>query len=241
MTSSQSTTQTPGAKMMYLIRRRQGVSREELIAHWFANHMPGVIRFQEMQASAGKTAARRYIATLFDADQQGGWDGVAQLWFDQALPAPKEPHGKTPTDSFQERAEPYSPWATSEYVVIDGDLPVRPLILNPPFPTTRSGFYKVTSLVTAKPGADHQALCALWLEHHAPIAARTIEKHGGFRYVLSLSQSPTAAPYAGMAEIYFQEEASWRACAAELTPDGMEDFIEGATIVSAGTEMVGIP
>ena len=34
---------TPGAKMVYLIKRKTQTSREELIAHWFANHMRGVI------------------------------------------------------------------------------------------------------------------------------------------------------------------------------------------------------
>ena len=37
--------QTPGAKMMYLIRRKPATSREELVAHWFANHMPAVILY----------------------------------------------------------------------------------------------------------------------------------------------------------------------------------------------------
>ena len=43
---------TPGAKMMYLIKRRPTVSREELVVHWFANHMPLVIQSQKDQAAA---------------------------------------------------------------------------------------------------------------------------------------------------------------------------------------------
>ena len=34
---------TDGARMVYLIKRKTETTREELIAHWFANHMPGVI------------------------------------------------------------------------------------------------------------------------------------------------------------------------------------------------------
>ena len=34
---------TDGARMVYLIKRKTEPTREELIAHWFANHMPGVI------------------------------------------------------------------------------------------------------------------------------------------------------------------------------------------------------
>ena len=40
---------TPGAKMLYLIKRKPTTSREELVAHWFANHMPG-----SSSASAGR-------------------------------------------------------------------------------------------------------------------------------------------------------------------------------------------
>ena len=34
---------TDGAKMMFLIRRKPETSREELLVHWFKNHMPEVI------------------------------------------------------------------------------------------------------------------------------------------------------------------------------------------------------
>ena len=149
---------TPGAKMMYLIKRKPATSREELVAHWFANHMPSVIQTQKNQEAAGKPHARRYIVTLFDANAEGEhpWDGVAQLWRDEAVPTPKMPHGATPTDTFQQKAEPYVPWATTEYVVIDGSehLPVEPLTLNAPYPSTRSGFFKITFLVKAKEAAQ---------------------------------------------------------------------------------------
>src|SRR5262249_39293732 len=103
---------TPGAKMLYLIKRRAGVSREELVMHWFANHMPLVIKSQRDAAAAGRLHARRYIATLFDANVNGEhpWDGIAQLWWDQALPKPKTPTGTTPRDSFQQKAQPYVGW-----------------------------------------------------------------------------------------------------------------------------------
>ena len=111
-----------GVKMQYLIKRPPATSREELVAHWFANHMPGVIQGQHDLASAGKPHAHRYIATLFDTNAEDDhiWDGVAQLWWDKAIPYPEVPHGTTLTDSFQEQAEPYVPWATREYVVMDG-------------------------------------------------------------------------------------------------------------------------
>ena len=69
---------------MYLIKRKPTTSREELVAHWFANHMPAVIQSQQDAAERGRMHASRYLATLFQPGPQGDhpWDGVAQLWVD---------------------------------------------------------------------------------------------------------------------------------------------------------------
>lgn len=235
----------PGAKMMFLIRRRPHASREELIAHWFANHMPGVIGNQQKAAAAGRAHAWRYLATLFDPGATNTWDGVAQLWFDQPLPRAPAPFGEPPRDSFQQKAEPYRPWATAEYVIVDGSerLPVEPLTLNPPFPTTRSGFFKVVFLVAANADADFVELHRHWLGVHAPNVAGTLTAAGGFRYVVSLSLDPANEPYAGMAELYFPDAKAWDDCRRNMRRDGMQRRIDpGATLMfTAGTEMVGIP
>ncbi len=238
---------TAGAKMMYLIKRRAATSREELVAHWFANHMPNVIRGQQLQASAGQPHARRYIATLFDANAEGRhvWDGVAQLWFDAALPRPKTAHGTKPTDSFQQKAEPYVPWGTREYVIIDGSdrLPVEPLTLNAPFPCTRGGFFKVTFLVAAKEGIDCAELFDHWLTVHVPNVTGAMKRAEGIRYVVSHSIDAAEEPYAGMAELYFVNAGGWARYREAIKPDGMERWVDaGRTLVlRAHTEMIGIP
>ena len=121
----------PLAKMLYLIKRRSTTSREELVAHWFANHMPNVIQRQKDQAVQSNPHALRYIVTLFDANEnrEHVWDGMAQLWYDEPPPRPSVPSATTPTDTFQQNVEPYVPWATTEYIVIDGSehLKVEPL------------------------------------------------------------------------------------------------------------------
>ena len=238
---------TPGAKMLYLIKRRAGATREELLVHWFANHMPQVIKSQHDAAAAGRLHARRYIATLFDADTNGDhpWDGVAQLWFDQALPKPKTPTGTTPRDSFQQKAEPYTGWATTEYVVIDGaeQLPIEPLTLNAPFPCTRTGFFKMTFLVKAKAGTAFPELFEHWLNVHVPNVTGVMQRVGGIRYVVSHSIDPHNEPYAGMAELYFPDASGWTRYRETVQPDGMERMVDGAaTLALRGrTEMIGIP
>ena len=236
----------PGAKMMFLIRRRAGASREELIAHWFANHMPGVIAAQEKAAAGGHAHAWRYVATLFDPqDRADAWDGVAQLWFDAPMGRPAAPFGEPPRDSFQEKAEPYVPWGTREYVIVDGSdrLPVEPLTLNAPFPTTRSGCCKAVTLVAARPDADLAAMTDHWLTVHAANVAATLEAVGGFRYVVSLSIDPENEPWVGMAELYFPDSAAMGAFWERLEPDGMERWLDPSAmrLLTAGTEMIGIP
>lgn len=242
---SERPTATEGARMMYLIRRRDGVTREELVANWFANHMPAVIQSQKDQAVRGRSFARRYIATLFDAARDGSWpfDGVAQLWWDAALPMPEVPHGNPPTDTFQQKAEPYVPWATREYVVMDGAMPSVPNSLNAPYPATCSGYFKVTFLVPALAGSRFDEFFAHWLDVHVPNVRGTMEKVGGFRYTVAHSLAPQREPFAGMAELYFPDAAGWADYRANITADGMEAWVDGEKMIvlTSGTEMIGIP
>ena len=239
--------ETPGAKMMYLIKRKPETSREELVVHWFANHMPAVIQSQKDGAARKRMHATRYIATLFDADAAGAhpWDGVAQLWWPRALPRPANGFGAEPRDTFQQKAEPYFPWATREYVVIDGSehLSTAPLTLNAPYPMTRSGFFKVTFLVATKPGTDYAALFEHWLKVHVPNVSAVMQAVNGFRYVVSHSIEPAAEPYAGMAELYFHDAEAWAAYRRTIKADGMEQWVdaERMDVLRAQTEMVGIP
>ena len=237
---------THGAKMLYLIKRKPSSTREELIVHWFARHMPPVIESQKAQAAAGRIHAWRYIATLYDADNNGKheWDGLAALSFDVALPTNGVQHGELPTDSFQEKALPYRPWATTEYVVMDGSehLPITPSTLGTPYPCTRTGFLKISFLVKAKPGIDHKSLHKHWLTVHAENVAGVMQQVGGIRYVLNLSLEPDHAPYAGLAELTFRNVDDWRRYKASIQPDGMERYTtdEGTLVLRAQTEMVGI-
>ena len=239
--------ETPGAKMMYLIKRKPETSREELVVHWFANHMPAVIQSQKDGAARKRLHATRYIATLFDADASGEhpWDGVAQLWWPRALPKPKTGFGAEPRDTFQQKAEPYMPWATREYVVIDGSehLSTEPLTLNAPYPMTRSGFFKVSFLVTAKPGTDYDVFFKHWLEVHVPNVRETMQAVDGFRYAVSHSLEPADEPYAGMAELYFHDPDGWAGYRQRIKADGMERWVDGERmhVLRARTEMVGIP
>ena len=207
--------------------------------------MPSVIDGQIAQKEKGRLHAWRYIARLFDPDTQGRhlWDGMAQLWWERALPKPDAPFGDPPQDTFQEKALPYVPWATQEFVVMDGELPLKPNTLNRAYPTTRSGFFKITFLVGTKAGVDHDAFFQHWLDVHVPNVKQTMQEVGGFRYVVSHSLSPEEEPFAGMAELYFPDPSGWQAYKAQIQPDGMEAWASNdkTIVLRANTQMVGIP
>lgn len=234
-------------KMIYLIRRRRDVSRDELIVHWFKNHMPAVIEGQQRAKEAGRDHASKYIAQLFaNGDQyENGWDGMAQLWYGKPLPVANNPHGREPTDTFQQKAEPYQAWATREYVIREGtdELQVEPLTLNDPFPTSRSCFYRLNYLVAAKEGTDHDEFFKHWLDVHVPNVVGVLAQTKGIRYVVSHSITPEQAPFAGMAELYFPTVEDARAFRQTIQPDGMERWIDGANmqIMNGDTDMIGIP
>ena len=88
------------------------------------------------------------------------------------LPRPAQASGVEPYDTFQQVVEPYWPWATREYVVIDGALPLKPLTPNEPFPCTRSGFFKLTFLIALKEGGDRCAYSTIGLTSMSQMCAR---------------------------------------------------------------------
>ncbi|MCK9276054.1 MAG: EthD domain-containing protein [Syntrophales bacterium] len=238
---------TPEAKMIFLIKRKPATSREELVAYWYAHHMPKVIEINRNQEAKGNLFARRYIVSLFDATRKGEypWDGMAHLWFDSPLPKPEVPLGIPPKDSFQQKVEPHMPWATREFCVIDGSeyIKVEPLTLNAPFPCMRSGIYKVNFLVKAKEGVDFDTFYSHWLNVHIPNVKSVMEEVGGFRYMVSHSIHPQDEPYAGLAELYFNNETDWIKYREAIKDDGMEEFLDlkKTRILKTKTEMIGIP
>jgi hypothetical protein len=62
---------------------------------------------------------------------------------------------------------------------MDGALPLNPQTLNPPFPCTRSGFFKVTFLLPLRPGAERDELFDHWLDVHVPTYAKQWKQWAG--------------------------------------------------------------
>lgn len=237
--------QSEKPRMNVLIKRRSGVSHQELIMHWFKNHMPRVIEGQTRASESSR--ASKYIAQLFDPELNESlpWDGVAQLWVPSAPKPSTNSLSGTPTDTFQEKSEPYFSWPTHEYVVMDGSdhLDTQPLTLDPAYPMTRSGFFRVNYLVPAQSGVNYEEFYDHWLKVHVPNIKSCMMDSGGYRYVVNHSIYPETAPYAGMAELYFRSKEDWPRYRSLVRADGMERYVdsEKLAVLFGSTEMVGIP
>ena len=189
-----------------------------------------------------------YIGTVFKPQQGDAprWDGMAQMFLDAPLPNPPEGFGAKPVDSFHERAvEPYFGLATREYVLLDGSeqLPVRPLTLGGPFPTSRSGFYKVIAFYPSRPDMDDEQEHNRWLSQQAERTVRAMQRAHGFRYVLSLAMDPAAEPYACIEELYFPDRSAWQRFIASVRAEGgaYSALQSTAQVFFADTEFVAIP
>ena len=106
------------------------------------------------------------------------------------------------------------------------------------FPTTRSGLCKITFLVKAQINIDYEALFDHWLHVHAPNVESVMHQSGGFRYVMCHSVEPEQEPYAGMAELYFDDLEGWRRYKNLIKEDGMEQWTEekGTLVLRSQTE-----
>ena len=60
-------------KLMYILKRREGMSREEFRDYWLKTHAPLVLKMPKL---------RKYVVNVSSGDSE--FDGVAELWFDTA-------------------------------------------------------------------------------------------------------------------------------------------------------------
>ena len=215
----------PGVRMLYLIKQRPESTREQLVANWFSNHMPGVIAALGPGGTAeqaGRPHTTRYHATLldptFEREGERVWDGYASLHYAEEQPNGPIPHGTTPSDTFQQHANPYVGWALQEQILLDNSsaggverLPTNPNTLNDPWPATRGCFYKVVVMVKAQPGTgfdsafDELRGAAMSAQNNFPRAG------GSFKTSLNLSLHPEEEEYCALVELYFADEWSQQA------------------------------
>ncbi len=207
--------------MHFPIRRRDGVSHDEVVRHWREVHMPAVVAHM---------SPRSYAVTIFD--QRGGsapYDGMASVVYDDVAVARREQVTDMPAgvagDGFGRLIRRSGRLECTGHVIVDGPRP--------------AGCHKVVGLVGLGEGHARAEGWRSWLDEHAPNVARRFEAHGGLRYVVSLADRNEDEPaFLGVAELWFEDRAAARSHLAGVAPDRFLDLT--TPILLHGTEMIGI-
>ncbi len=212
-------------KVIFLVKRREGVTHEQLIAHWQDPHIPAVRE---------SVKPDHYRVTFFEQGEDVPYDGMAIFWFEdperaRQVRAGVESGAVTGGDGFTDLTQPpYVILECEEHVIVDGPRPHDAV--------------KLTWFGRKKDGVDADALFKNWLEEHAPNVAQALRAtDGGLRYVISFaSQGEKDPAYSGMAEVYYTDLAASRAHADAIGADHFLEYAEAAGIF-VGREVVGVP
>ncbi len=194
----------------YLIRRRPGVLRETLVAHWLVGHMPKIM--QAYTAGAGPDI-KRYRVALFEEPGSTGnlseFDGVAMLTTGRQPMVPHEPFGTHPTDDFQKIVEPYWPWHTIEQAIIEPKVEYVPN--TDPIPRIESSQIYVYQFLEANELQTTEDRIAYWNNHRGPTVQERLDGCGATGYNVSISDNTTDSPYTAIEEFCFGDLTQWEA------------------------------
>jgi len=212
--------------LMFLMRRKPGMSREECQRHWREIHAPLAQRIPGI---------RRYIQShvISVNGEEPPFDGMAEIWVDDEEAAVSVFRSK----EYMEGAYLDEP----NFVDIKSAVRLRTEdhILRAGEPMAKDArLLKRISLVKRKPGIDRDEFCRYWREVHGPLA---LKLPGLLRYVQCHSVPSMYAkgdpPFDGAAQVWFADLAAMeraftsREYLEEARPDGAK-FIAPDGVVS---------
>jgi uncharacterized protein (TIGR02118 family) len=189
-------------KLLFLCRRRPGLTHEEYVRRVLDGHVPLALRHHPTM--------RGYVVNAVEHGQDGlpAIDTVAELWFDDLADYRERLYdsaaGRTAIErdvaAFMGGADAL---LTTEHVQkrIGGRVPLG----------RRSPGVKLVCPVRRRPGLGHEAFVEHWLERHVPLALR---HHPGLSgYVTNVVEGRpdgSAAEWDGVAELHFPSEEALR-------------------------------
>jgi hypothetical protein len=209
-------------KWIVAVKRRDGVSHEELVDFWEHTHIPHV---RELARPVG------YRVTFFDPGQpEVDCDGMAELTFRDEAHFDSTVGRNAPPNL---RADGFSRFSSSlpiqlftdERVNVDGE-------------TTRHDL-KISFFATRRAGVTVDAFHEHWLGVHLPNVKAAVERTpSAVRYVVNLSRPGSPSSFDGMAAIWFRDPAATFTDLG-LTDDGYVGLI-GDSLTVRGHELIAV-
>ncbi len=186
-------------KTFTIARRRSGVTHAEVVDRWRGVHASNVMEHMRPD---------RYTLTFFD-DREGKapYDGMAELCFDDPERAKSVTGANIPDaaaqDGWADLIDFPSTWLrVTEHEVVAGPHGT------PATQAERAEAFKLTFLITARPGHDVEEVRRHWLEVHVPNFKERFVASGGLRYVVNIAERSAGEDLLGLAELSYRDRAS---------------------------------
>ena len=210
----------PMLKWIVAVKRRDGVSHEELVDVWEHIHIPHVRELAQPVA---------YRVTFFDPGQPNvDCDGMAELTFrDEAHFDDTVGRNASPNV----RADGFGRFAASLPIQLFTDERVNVA------GETTPHHLKISFFAKSRAGVSVEALHEHWLGVHLPNVKAAVERTpSAVRYVVNLSRAGSPSTFDGMAAIWFRDPAA-TFLDLGLTEDGFLGFV-GESLTVRGHELV---
>lgn len=176
---------------------------EALLAHWHTHHA-ALVREH--------LAPSRYAITTLDKPRRG-YHGIASLHLgDGQEGAIADLPAAIRADPFYEMIGIRTALTLSEHVIVDGDTTAAP--------------YKIAAFVRRRDDVPADEFFGHWLQIHAPNVGEYLTRtDGAVRYVVNHApDAPDDAPFHGVAELWYADEAASKAHLGAVPLDGFEQL-----------------
>jgi uncharacterized protein (TIGR02118 family) len=191
-------------RMLIFLKRRPDLDRPAFFDWWLERHRPLAEALPGLQ---------RYVISLAVDAADGAFDGLAELWFDDAQQA------TAAFASQQGRA------ARADAEAYTSRIERLPVVEYPFVDTGANPRFKFVAALKRRPGLDRTAFKSWWLEHHAPMVVEFPELS---RYQVSLvREDEVEEGFAdGVAEVCFNDlETLRRVMSSQQVKTVQEDSV----------------
>lgn len=171
-------------RVMFFLKRRDGLDRPAFFRWWLEQHRP---------LAAKLPGLRRYVISHAVDAEDGAFDGVGELWFDDAAAeqaAFASPQGQAARADRQAHAARNERLAVVEHAFLDTGAGAR---------------FKLVATLKRRPDLSRADFKRWWLERHAPMVMKFPELS---RYQVNLVEHGEETFADGVPEVCFNDLAT---------------------------------
>lgn len=200
-------------KILATVVRRENVTHEEIVKVWEHVHAPHVVKIAKPE---------RYRITFFDpreAEDDPGFDGMAELWFRDKQHFDTGIGRNAPPEIMDDRFSDYADLSKGDWLSVIEHVNVAG-------PVTRNTT-KLVYFVKRRQEIERAQLDQYWLDTHVPNVVSAIDRTPtAMRYTVDLVDPAKERAYDGIAQICLEGDRPTFADIKDYEPDGFADLVQ---------------